>query len=123
MPTKGEAMRSTVGKWTAALIAVAAAGVPLVNGRITRVAAQGEEPTLLPTGKAITPMGQHTPLGSVPLNVVMSRDGQYLVTTSNGFKQYLHVVSAADGTMRDQIPFQVFSDTPPKPGVFEPTGS
>lgn len=106
-----------------ALLSVAAGTAALVTGPMARAGAPQNADNQLPTGKLITPQGQQTPLGNLPLGMAMSPDGRFLVTSSNGFRQYLHVVSTVDGSMQDSAPFQEFSDAPPQPGVFVPTGA
>jgi len=87
-------------------VATAVAGALLLSAGNRAPAAELPPPTpdeaanRLPTGKAITPTGAQTPLGSLPLNMVLSPGGQFLVTTSNGFRQSLNVVSTVDGSTR-----------------------
>jgi YVTN family beta-propeller protein len=106
-----------------ALLSVAAGTATLAGAQWARAGAPATPTNQLVTGKSITPTGTQTPLGSVPLNGAMSPDGQYLVTTSNGFRQFLHVISTVDGGVRDSARFQDFSDSPPVPGIYVPTGS
>lgn len=40
---------------------------------------------LLPNGWKLTPAGTHLPLGDLPLRVVVSPDGKFLVATNNGY--------------------------------------
>lgn len=39
---------------------------------------------LLPNGWKVTPAGMHVPLGDLPLRIVVSPDGKFLVATNNG---------------------------------------
>src|SRR5262245_50177431 len=39
---------------------------------------------LLPNGWTLTPEGQQIPVSDLPLNMVLSKDGQYLLVTTNG---------------------------------------
>ena len=41
--------------------------------------------TLLPNGWRIAPAGQHVQIGDLPLNMVPSPDGRYLIVTNNGY--------------------------------------
>src|SRR3990172_1721694 len=41
--------------------------------------------TLLPNGWRIAPEGHHTQVGDLPLNMVLSPDGRYLIATNNGW--------------------------------------
>jgi YVTN family beta-propeller protein len=43
--------------------------------------------TLLPNGWRIDPAGHHLQVGDLPLNMVMSPDGRYIVITNNGWAQ------------------------------------
>lgn len=40
--------------------------------------------TLLPNGWTLTPMGQQIPVSDLPMNMVLSKDGRYLLVTTNG---------------------------------------
>src|SRR5262245_12497905 len=40
--------------------------------------------TLLPNGWTLTPEGAQVPTGDLPLNMVLSNDGHYLLVTTNG---------------------------------------
>src|SRR5215510_8666409 len=40
--------------------------------------------TLLPNGWTLTPEGKQIPVSDLPLNMVMSNDGRYLLVTTNG---------------------------------------
>jgi YVTN family beta-propeller protein len=62
-----------------------------------------QDPLPLVTGKAITPRGTHTAVGSYPCNMLLSPDRQYIVVTNAGFRQFLSVLSARDGTLVSQI--------------------
>jgi YVTN family beta-propeller protein len=48
---------------------------------------QGNGITLLPNGWSIAPAGRHVYVGDLPMNVVPSRDGRYLVISSSGWDQ------------------------------------
>ncbi len=43
--------------------------------------------TLLPNGWRISPVGQHITIGDLPMNLVMSPDGDHLIVTNNGYSQ------------------------------------
>lgn len=66
------------------------------------VALGRQQPTPLSTGKLITPQGRQTPVGSFPANMALSPDGRYVVVTNTGFRQFLSVLSAADGSLVSQ---------------------
>src|SRR3954471_6491565 len=40
--------------------------------------------TLLPNGWRIAAAGRHLPVGTLPLNLVVSPDGKYAIVTNNG---------------------------------------
>src|SRR5579871_3166502 len=60
---------------------------------------------LLPTGKEIQPQGVQTDVGSFPVNMALSPDGKWLVVTNTGFREHLSVLSATDGHLVSQVPF------------------
>jgi YVTN family beta-propeller protein len=43
--------------------------------------------TQLPNGWRIAPAGRHAPIGDLPLNMVWSPDGRYLIVTNNGWSK------------------------------------
>lgn len=57
----------------------------------------------LPTGKFITPSGHHVDVGSFPVNVCLSPDGRFAVTTNSGFRQYLAVVDTRTGDVVSRL--------------------
>ena len=57
----------------------------------------------LPTGKFITPLGRHTPVGSLPTNMVTVHEGRYVVVANVGFRQALTVLRAADSEVVSRI--------------------
>jgi YVTN family beta-propeller protein len=82
-------------------------GIPLlalVSVSLVTVAQQGLPPgsrpgslgggvTLLPNGWRIAPAGRHMAIGDLPLNMLLSPDGRYLIVTNNGYaKPTLRVV-------------------------------
>ena len=56
-----------------------------------------DDTTRLVTGKRLTPQGQQTDVGSFPANLVLSPDGNYVLVTNTGFREYLSVLRASDG--------------------------
>lgn len=54
---------------------------PTTLGRQPGPTAQG---TLLPNGWKLTPTGHQIPVSDLPMNLVLSKDGQYLLVTTNG---------------------------------------
>src|SRR5215475_11606338 len=51
---------------------------------------------LLPNGWKITSAGKTLPLGDLPLNIILSRDGHYLVSTNNGYSSPTLTVVSLD---------------------------
>ena len=60
-------------------------------------------PIHLPTGRSITPQGVQTAVGSFPCNMLLSPDGRFVVVTDAGRREYLSVLSVADGRLVSQI--------------------
>ena len=51
----------------------------------------------LPNGWRIAPAGRHAPIGDLPLNMIWSPDGRYLIVTNNGWsKPTLTIFDAAN---------------------------
>jgi YVTN family beta-propeller protein len=62
--------------------------------------AMGQGVTLLPNGWKIAPAGRHMTVGDLPLAMVESPDGNYLIVTNNGYaKPTLTVVDLRQGTV------------------------
>lgn len=59
----------------------------------------------LPTGRSIGSSDHSVGVGSMPINVILSPDGKYAITTGNGFRDFLCSVSVADGTKAGEIEF------------------
>ncbi len=60
----------------------------------------GNGVTLLPNGWKIQPAGRHLPIGDLPLAMVESPDGDYLVVTNNGYaKPTLTIVDLKRGNV------------------------
>ena len=66
----------------------------------------GPTSALLVDGRVIAPAGQQTPLQELPLNAVLSPNGQNLLITDNGRRdQYLQVVSTATSQVQQSIDY------------------
>jgi YVTN family beta-propeller protein len=86
---------------SAALVLVCAASEPTVP---TRPGSLGNGVTLLPNGWKIAPAGRHLAIGDLPLNMVESPDGDYLVVTNNGYtKPSLTLVDLKRGYVRQKL--------------------
>ncbi len=54
--------------------------------------------TLLPNGWTLTPEGAQIPVSDLPMNMVMSNDGRYLLATTNGYgPQTINIVKLDSG--------------------------
>ena len=73
-------------------LAAAASGLPGAS-----VLAQNPNP--LVTGKKITlpPLGIQTPVGSLPMNMILTPDGKYAISTDMGFRESLHSINTITG--------------------------
>lgn len=87
--------------WWLLLLALAAVPVCIWAGSAGNVV--GADPTPLPTGKSIRPVGQQTDVGSYPANMALSPDGAYIVVTDTGFRQQLSVLNARTGALVTSI--------------------
>src|SRR5438552_5400632 len=66
---------------------------------------QGGGVTLLPNGWRIAPAGRHITVGDLPLAMVESPDGRYLIVSNNGYaKPTLVVVDTAQLMIRSKVP-------------------
>ncbi len=61
----------------------------------------------LVTGKKITlpPLGAQTNVGSLPMNLIVSPDGKYAVSSDMGFRQSLHVLDTTTGASAFELKF------------------
>jgi len=88
----------------AAALALFAAPTLAQNPRL--ITATGQNP--LVTGKSITlpPLGTQTSVGSLPMNMILTPDGKFAISSDMGFRQSLHVLSTTTG--KDAGPALVF---------------
>lgn len=87
-----------------ALVALAA-GMPHAQVGVTSPGALSDGTTLLPSGWRITPAGRNVAVGDLPLNIVESPDGKYLVVTNNGLaKPSLSVVDVTSWAVTSTTP-------------------
>ncbi len=76
-------------------------------------------PNVLVNGRAITPAGTTSgPVGTMPLNIVLSPDGKYAVTTSSGMDAFLCSLKVSDGTVVDLVSYPTFDVNSPNNGLF-----
>ncbi len=66
----------------------------------------------LVTGKTITPVGANSDIGSLPMSIILSPNGQYAITTDMGFHQSLWSVDTTSGQPIDQIHYDNTSASP-----------
>ena len=77
-----------------------------------------QEPTMLPIGKYISPEGTHVEVGSYPLNMVSTNDGNYAIVTTSGYRQALSVVDINSGTITSQFDYKTSRNNPNKDGLY-----
>jgi YVTN family beta-propeller protein len=104
-----------IGLWPAKALALGQAAtaakspVPAKSGPSTpakATAPRSKEPkvTLLPNGWRISPVGQHITIGDLPLNLVISPDGDHVIVTNNGYTQpNLVVYDFTKQIVRDRV--------------------
>jgi YVTN family beta-propeller protein len=85
-------MRRVVGFWSlAGALIVATSGLVTIAQRGAEVPRRpgmlGRGITQLPNGWRIAPAGRHSSIGDLPLNMVWSPDGRYLIVTNNGWSR------------------------------------
>src|SRR5579871_4678481 len=76
------------------------------RGLWTALSRTQESPPEIPplvTGKTITPQGTQTNVGSFPANMILSPDGEYLIVTNTGYREFLSVLSTKDGHLVSQV--------------------
>ncbi len=83
-------MRRRAGMLVAFGIVVSAALAPLAvraPSPDARPGYLGNGTTLLPNGWRIAPAGRHVQIGDLPLNMIPSPDGRFLIVTNNGWEK------------------------------------
>ena len=84
----------------------------IVTALSTMLALQMATPQQLVNGKLITPIGEHTSVGSYPVNMVLSPDGKAITVTDSGYRQHLTTIDAATGKVLSDLDFGKKSSTP-----------
>lgn len=69
------------------------------------LALQMATPQQLVNGKLITPIGEHTSVGSYPVNMALSPDGKAITVTDSGYRQHLTTVETATGKVVSDLDF------------------
>src|SRR4029434_9103342 len=83
--------------------------VPLAQRAAPRPARPGQQGSViqLPNGWRIAPVGRHSQIGDLPLNMVWSPDGRYLIITNNGWsKPTLTVFDTQNFYIRSTLPVE-----------------
>ncbi|MFH0802710.1 MAG: alkaline phosphatase family protein [bacterium] len=74
---------------------------------------------VLPNGRVITPSGTTSgPVGGMPLNIVLSPDGKYAITTSSSINSNLCSVRVSDGAIVSTISYNAFDPSTPNFGLY-----
>ena len=74
---------------------------------------------ILVNGRQITPAGATSgPVGNMPLNIVLSPDGKYAVTTSSCLNARLSTVRVSDGAVVSSLSFPADDPSIPNGGLF-----
>jgi DNA-binding beta-propeller fold protein YncE len=82
-----------------AILTLAAQSAPLLTTAVPGSLSDGT--TLLANGWRLAPAGRHLPVGTLPLNFVLSPDGRYAVVTNNGVnKPSLTVIDVANWSVK-----------------------
>ena len=66
----------------------------------------------LVTGKRITPAGFNGEIASLPMNIILSPDGKFAITSDMGFHQELSSIDTNTGQTIDEVQFENTSDAP-----------
>jgi len=91
----------------AASLALLGSGVDAAVPEAPRRPGLGANDTLLPNGWRISPAGRHLQVGDLPLSMVLSPDGRYLVVENNGYaKPTLTVVDLKRFVVLDRVPLE-----------------
>jgi YVTN family beta-propeller protein len=88
--------------WKLIIVALATG---LVSGTLT---AQNQ----IATGKKITPAGFNGEIASLPMNIILSPDGKFAITSDMGFHQELSSIDTGTGQTIDEVQFENTSDAP-----------
>lgn len=76
-------------------------------------------PSILVNGRQITPTGvTSSSIGNMPLNIILSPDGRYAITTSSCLNAILSTIRVADGSVVSSLSFPADDPTIPNSGLF-----
>jgi len=74
---------------------------------------------ILVNGRRITPAGTTSgPVGNMPLNIVISPDGKYAITTSSCLNAFLSTLRVSDGAVVSSLAFSADDPNVPNGGLF-----
>ena len=74
---------------------------------------------ILVNGRQITPAGTTSgPIGNMPLNIVLSPDGRYAITTSSCLNALLSTLRVSDGAVVSSLAFPADNPSIPNGGLF-----
>ena len=74
---------------------------------------------ILVNGRRITPAGTTSgPVGNMPLNIVISPDGKYAITTSSCLNAFLSTLRVSDGAVISSLAFPADNPNVPNGGLF-----
>ncbi len=98
-------MKSISRPWIAAVCLLSAAAPGIAQAKPSnRAPGVTHGVTLLPNGWKIAPAGRHMNVGDLPLAMVESSDGRYLVVTGNGYvKPSLAVVDLKNFNIKQKL--------------------
>ncbi|WPU97086.1 bifunctional YncE family protein/alkaline phosphatase family protein [Mucilaginibacter sabulilitoris] len=89
-------MKNITLVWIIALISLKAGAQNLADIEHSRIS--------LPNGWGITAIGQHLPLGDLPLNMAVSKSKKYIAVTNNGqSKQTIQLINVNSGKQADEV--------------------
>ena len=73
--------------WASPQAAPQAKSAPPVKSAVAAPPMREPKVTLLPNGWKISPVGQHFTIGDLPMNLVVTPDGDHVIVTNNGYSQ------------------------------------
>src|ERR1041384_4475066 len=86
----------------ATAILTRAQSAPFASASVPGLLSDGT--TLLPNGWRLAPAGRHVKTGSLPLNLLVSPDGRYAITTNNGIhRPSFTVIDVASWTVKSTM--------------------
>ena len=90
-------------RFTPGRLAAAVLRIGMFAAALLPVSACAQNPLI--TGKSITPVGVQQNVGSLPMQMVLSPDGKYAITSDMGFRESLWSIRTSDGVGVSHIEF------------------